>query len=131
MYENAVFDGQAEITMDDLEPFVEQCRDLNLQIQEQLGFTLNEDIAEKPTKQLGKFLKIIGLKLKNVGQRNQDGRRIYRYKIDPESLALMNKIKEDRRRPPADKPDNDNNEDFDLSYVSSFDVDDVIEGMGR
>ena len=62
-----------------------------------LGIEVRSDIHLKPVQELGMILGLIGLKPERVKAQKDKGRKIYRYRIEPESLKRVEEIVEQRK----------------------------------
>jgi hypothetical protein len=62
-----------------------------------LGIEVGSDVRLKPVQQLGAILGLVGLKLERVHAQKDQGRKVYRYHIEPVSLGRMEEIVERRK----------------------------------
>jgi hypothetical protein len=91
LFDGARFLTDVEITTDDLRDFVIACRKIELEYQTQFKKTFNQDLEAKPIKQLGTFLRMIGLKFASRSS-TKNGVKTYLYRINPDSLNTMQGI---------------------------------------
>jgi hypothetical protein len=76
---------------------VEKVVSAKASVENVLGIEVRSDVHRKPVQQLGALLGLIGLKLERVNAQKDQGRKIYRYHIEPVSLGRMEGIVERRK----------------------------------
>ena len=85
------------IDQSDLGKLVETMVSAKASVENVLGIEVRSDIHIKPVQQLGALLGMVGLKLERVQTQKDQGRKIYRYRIEPEFLERMKGIVERRK----------------------------------
>jgi hypothetical protein len=85
------------IDQSDLGKLVEKMVSAKASVENVLGVEVRSDIHNKPVQQLGAVLGLVGLKLERVQAQKEQERKIYRYRIEPESLGRMQGIVERRK----------------------------------
>ena len=87
-----------EFCINDLGEFICFAKQMRLFSETQLGLAIRVDIDKKATAQLGDFLKIVGLKLKETRKKKVNGKKFYFYQLDPIEYSEMESIANIRRR---------------------------------
>jgi hypothetical protein len=82
--------------------FVAACRGEKIAIERLLEISLRRDIGSKANRQLGAFLKLVGLSLAKFGTRKEGDSKIYLYRVDANKLARI-RAEVDRRKDPVAK----------------------------
>jgi hypothetical protein len=85
------------IDQSDLGKLVEKMVSAKASVENILGIEVRSDIHIKPVQQLGAILGLVGLKLERVQTQKDQGRKIYRYRLEPDSLGRMKGIVERRK----------------------------------
>jgi hypothetical protein len=85
------------IDQSDLKQLVETMVPGRASVENVLGIEVRSDIHTKPVQQLGALLGLVGLKLERVQTQKDQGRKIYRYRLEPDSLGRMKGIVERRK----------------------------------
>jgi len=99
---NKKFDLTIDFNNDDLSKFANTCIKLKSIIETQMGINVRADVMDKANFQLGQFLKIIGIRTINSRIEKKDGKKIYFYKLDEDSIKLMDDLlllNDQRQRP--------------------------------
>ncbi len=91
------FDPNAVIQHSDLAQFVQTMIEAKGVVENGLGIEVRSDAEAKPMQQLGAVLRLVGLRLERADVQRQEGRKIYRYRLESESLARMKAIVEARK----------------------------------
>jgi hypothetical protein len=89
--------SEAIIHLADLGNFSETLIRHKTVIETHLGLEIRKDVKEKPVQQLGRYLRLVGLKLARLPAFKENGRKVYPYRLEQESLARMKAIVEARR----------------------------------
>ena len=66
-------------------------------IETHLGLEVRSDVKTKPIQQLNGILKLIGLRLEPLRPQKSNGRKVYQYRLDAESLARLRAVIEARK----------------------------------
>jgi Origin of replication binding protein len=85
------------IDQSDLGKLVETMVSAKTSVENVLGIEVRSDVHMKPVQQLGALLGLVGLKLERVQTQKDQGRKIYRYRLEPDSLGRMKGIVERRK----------------------------------
>ncbi len=88
---------EAIIDQSDLSQFVDRVLSSKASVENILGIEVRSDVRSKPIQQLGSILALVGLRLERAGVQKIHNRKIYRYRVEPVSLAAMKEIV-DRRK---------------------------------
>jgi hypothetical protein len=72
-------------------------RHLHAVIETHLGIDIRRDVKAKPVQQLGRILRLLGLRLERFGSNKQEGQKTYRYRLEPKSLASLKAIVQARK----------------------------------
>jgi hypothetical protein len=62
-----------------------------------LGIEVRRDAKNKPVQQLGRILRLLGLKLEPLDTKKQGGKKTYQYHLEPNSLARLKAIVQARK----------------------------------
>ena len=68
-------------------------------VETHLGIEVRRDAQNKPVQQLGRILRLLGLKLEPSDTKKQEGQKTYQYRLEPKSLASMKAIVQARKAP--------------------------------
>jgi hypothetical protein len=80
-----------------LRPFAQLCLKEKVAVERLFDVPVRRDVLRKPAQQLGAILKLFGLSLKTDAIERRGSKKLYRYRVDPDSLAhVMSFV--DRRR---------------------------------
>ena len=85
------------IDQSDLGKLVDTMVSAKASVENVLGIEVRSDIHIKPVQQLGAILGLVGLKLERVQTQKDQGRKIYRYRLEPEFSKRMEGIVERRK----------------------------------
>jgi hypothetical protein len=66
-------------------------------VETHLGIEVRRDAQNKPVQQLGRILRLLGLKLEPLDAKKQGGKKTYQYRLEPKSLAGMKAIIQARK----------------------------------
>ena len=91
-YVDGAFDATIEYTSDDLKQFVTICIKYKKYIDGLLRTDIRSDVSNKPTQQLGKILKLVGLSQSKARTTKVSGSKVYHYQLDQEAIDQMNLI---------------------------------------
>jgi hypothetical protein len=86
------FDTDVSVSLDSVARFVAICRENRTVIEETFGEPLRDDFAEKPVRQLNRFLGRIGLALVTTNTKKIAGRKIRYYGVPAEMLEKMTRL---------------------------------------
>jgi len=82
-------DSRAVIQLADLAEFANTLIKHKTVIETHLGIEVRKDVNSKPIQQLGAILRLVGLRLEQVGPKKRKGQKIYHYRLEPNFLARM------------------------------------------
>jgi hypothetical protein len=91
-YVDGAFDATIEYTSDDLKQFVTICIKYKKYIDGLLRTDVRSDVGNKPTQQLGKMLKLVGLSQSKARTTKVAGSKVYHYRLDQDAIDQMNLI---------------------------------------
>jgi hypothetical protein len=57
-------------------------------VETHLGIEVRRDAQNKPVQQLGRILRLLGLKLEPLDTKKQGGKKTYQYRLEPEAGCL-------------------------------------------
>jgi hypothetical protein len=83
------FRRETIIDQSDMKQLVEKMVSAKASVENVLGIEVRSDIHIKPVQQLGPLLGLVGLKLERVQTQKDQGRKIYRYRLEPDSFGRM------------------------------------------
>jgi hypothetical protein len=66
-------------------------------VETHLGIEVRRDAQNKPVQQLGRILRLLGLKLEPLDAKKQGGKKTYQYRLEQKSLAGMKAIIQARK----------------------------------
>ncbi len=67
----------------DLHRFAEFALEKKALIETHLGLEVRRDVTSKPVQQLGRILRLVGLRLEPLPPRKEGGRKVYSYRLEP------------------------------------------------
>ena len=88
---------EVTIQHDDLNTFVLTMRKYKGHFETLLGIEVRSDIQTKPMQQLGRVLKLVGLKFQNISVKKTGGIKSYAYRLDSSTMKAIKAIMEARR----------------------------------
>src|SRR5262249_18434166 len=87
---DTVFDG------DQLSEFIRFCTENKAPLENVLQMEIRADLKAKPVSQLSAVLRLIGLTLQKVGTTKRGAKKIYRYRLDRDSLQRLKALQHRR-----------------------------------
>jgi hypothetical protein len=84
--------SEAVIQQSNLAEFTKALLKHKAVIETHLGIDIRRDVKAKPVQQLGRILRLLGLRLERCGSNKQKGQKTYRYRLEPKSLASLKAI---------------------------------------
>ena len=91
------FDSEVMIQHSGLLGFADALVEQKAVIETHLGIEIRSDVKTKSIQQLGRILKLLGLRLERIASPKRKGRKIYQYRLEPKSLGGMKTIAESRK----------------------------------
>jgi hypothetical protein len=91
--------SEAVIQQSDLAEFTKALLKHKAVIETHLGIDIRRDLQAKPVQQLGRILRLLGLRLEGCGSNKQEGQKTYQYRLEPKSLASLKAIVQARKAP--------------------------------
>ena len=92
-FQNGVFDANVKYTSMYLLDFIALCKKYKKEILIQWKISLRSDLDKKPVSQLGEFLKLVGIKTKNMKPiHSAIHNKIYSYRLNADSLFELTEI---------------------------------------
>jgi hypothetical protein len=68
-------------------------------VETHLGIDIRRDVKAKPVQQLGRILRLLGLRLERCGSNKRGGQKTYQYRLELKSLASLKAIIQARKAP--------------------------------
>jgi hypothetical protein len=90
-------DADVVVEASDLIQFADTLSKKKAAIENQLGVQVQRDFRDKPVRQLGRILGLVGLRLERVHSRKEKGKKVYGYRLAPGPLARMKAIVQARK----------------------------------
>ena len=92
-FHDGEFDANVKYTSTELVEFIALCKKYKKEILIHWKISLRSDLDKKPVSQLGQFLKLIGIKTKNLKPiHGANQTKIYSYRLNPDSLLELTEI---------------------------------------
>jgi len=113
IYSKGAFFAEVDFDMSNLGKFIQMAIKRKPYVDTHLSINTSQDVASKPVQHLGKLLKAVGLELCRTGTRMENGKKIYRYRLNTELLDLVSKYASVRR---AAAPKLDNYDEWESDW---------------
>jgi len=89
--------SEAVIQQSDLAEFTKASLKHKAVIETHLGIDIRRDVKAKPVQQLGRILRLLGLRLERCGSNKREGQKTYQYRLELQSLASLKAIVQARK----------------------------------
>jgi hypothetical protein len=89
--------SEAVIQQSDLAEFTNVLLKHKAVIETHLGIDIRRDVKAKPVQQLGRILRLLGLRLERCGSNKREGQKTCQYRLVPKSLAGLKAIIQARK----------------------------------
>lgn len=91
-FANGVFDSSIEYSIESLQKFSEVCLEYKPYLEAQFDIEVRKDIMKNPTQQANAMLSLVGLCQRRTRTAKIDGKKVYFYCVDQDSIDRMNSI---------------------------------------